>query len=76
VTGGGSSGGKPRLEVLHAEDVHAAEIAEFIRCVWDPKATPESVVSSPANATEQTVAEPGVPPPIWMSARRLTSEPT
>lgn len=59
--------GAPRLEIVEARDLHAAEVAEFIRLVWTPGATAESVLASRAAAAALNVAEPGVPPPTWIA---------
>lgn len=61
--------GAPRLEVVRADDAHAAPIAEFIRQVWTPSATAESVAASRADAAAGNVAEPGVAPPTWIAMR-------
>ena len=55
------------LEVVRADDIHAAEIADFIRLVWNPAATPESVVAGRAEAAKYNDAEPGVPPPTYIA---------
>lgn len=57
----------PKLEILRAEDRHAAELAAFIREVWDPGSTPESVLAGRAKGAAQNVAEPGVAPPTWIA---------
>jgi hypothetical protein len=64
---GRPAGGAPRLEVLRAEDRHAAEIADFIRQIWDPRATAEAVVAARQQEAARNVAEPGVAPPTWIA---------
>lgn len=59
--------GAPKLEVVQAGDAHAAEIAEFIRQIWDAGATPESVATARREGAARNVAEPGVPPPTWIA---------
>ena len=63
TTGGGTSA----LEVLESDDRHAPEIAEFIRTIWNPAATPESVIRSRAEEAARNRAEPGVPPPTFIA---------
>lgn len=67
VTAGRGAGGSPRLEVIRVEDAHAPEVAQFIRAVWTPSATAESVLAGRAEAAARNVAEPGVPPPTWIA---------
>jgi hypothetical protein len=43
------------------------ELAEFIRRVWDPGATGESVLAARAEGAARNVAEPGVAPPTWIA---------
>jgi len=62
-----TSGGAARLEIVEATDEHAAEVAEFIRAVWNPSATAASVIASRSTAAARNVAEPGVPPPTWIA---------
>lgn len=62
-----SGGGAPKLEVLQASEAHGAEIAAFFRAVWDPSATPDSVINAGREAAARNVAEPGVPPPTWIA---------
>jgi GNAT superfamily N-acetyltransferase len=69
VTDQGSASGAPRLDVVQVVDTHAEVLAEFIREVWDPRATPESVMASRREASARNVAEPGVPPPTWIALR-------
>ena len=59
--------GRSRLEIVPAEDRHAAEIADFLQATWSPEATPESVVRSRAAAASRNLAEPGAPPPTWIA---------
>lgn len=61
------SGRGARLEVVRADDGHAAEVAEFIRGVWDPEATADSVLAARAAGANRNWAEPGVPPPTWIA---------
>lgn len=63
------SHGTPKLETIQAEDEHAGIVAEFIRAVWNPAATPESVVRSRAEEAARNRAEPGVPPPTFISVQ-------
>ena len=60
-------GGTARLEVMEADDRHAPAVAEFIRSVWTPEATAESVVRSRADGAAGNVAEPGKPPPTFIA---------
>jgi len=57
----------PRLETLLVEDHHAPLLAEFIRTVWDPAATTESVRAARHAEALANVAEPGVAPPTWIA---------
>lgn len=59
----------PRLEIVEASDSHAAGIAEFIRAVWTPEATTDSVIAARIHGALHNVAEPGVPPPTWLAVR-------
>lgn len=59
----------PRLEIVQADDSHAAGIAEFIRAVWTPSATTESVLASRIEGAARNEAEPGVAPPTWLAVR-------
>lgn len=59
----------PRLEIVRADDAHAAAIAEFIREVWTPTATADSVLAARRRGAEHNDAEPGVPPPTWLALR-------
>lgn len=59
--------GKPRLEIVRATDEHATPIAAFIREVWDPAATPESVIAARHRLAGENVAEPGVIPPTYIA---------
>jgi len=59
----------PKLEVLEADERHAAEVASFIRQVWDRSATAEGVIAARRDAATRNVAEPGVPPPTWIALR-------
>jgi predicted N-acetyltransferase YhbS len=61
------SGGTSQLEVVESDDRHAPAIAEFIRAIWNPEATPESVVRSRADGAVRNLAEPGVPPPTFIA---------
>ncbi|HEY8509801.1 MAG TPA: GNAT family N-acetyltransferase [Steroidobacteraceae bacterium] len=54
---------RARLEIVLAEDEHAELIAAFIRQVWDPHATAESVLAARRADAEANVAEPGLAPP-------------
>ena len=60
------SGGAPRLEIVEATDEHAAEVAEFIRAVWNPSATAARRCVAVGGGALNT-AEPGVPPPTWIA---------
>ena len=60
----------PRLEVVRAEDRHADLLAEFIRQVWDPTATAESVLASRNDGAAHNVAEPGMAPPTWIAIQQ------
>lgn len=60
-------GGSAPLETVRVEEAHAAALAEFIRVIWNPQATAESVLASRAVEAEHNVAEPGVPPPTWIT---------
>jgi hypothetical protein len=58
-----------RLEVLEARDEHAGQLAQFIRTVWNPLSTADSVVTARAQAAARNVSEPGIPPPTWIALR-------
>jgi GNAT superfamily N-acetyltransferase len=60
----------PRLEIARAEEGHAESVAEFFRQVWDPQATPESVIAARREAAALNVAEPGTPPPTWIALQQ------
>ncbi len=64
---GRPAGTASRLEVVRVEEAHATALAEFIRLVWNPEATPESVLASRVTEARRNVAEPGVPPPTWIA---------
>lgn len=64
-----SGAGAPRLQIVEADESHIASIAEFIRQVWTPSATAESVAASRADAAASNVAEPGAAPPTWIAVR-------
>lgn len=55
------------LEIVRAENRHAPELAEFIRVVWSPDATSESVQAARNEEAAHNVAEPGVAPPTWIA---------
>lgn len=65
-----TAGGVSRLEIVRASEEHAEALAEFIREVWTPSATAESVLSGRAAGAAANVAEPGVPPPTWLAIRQ------
>lgn len=58
-----------RLEVIRAEDNHSELLAEFIRQVWDPGASAESVMAARGTEAARNVAEPGVAPPTWIAVQ-------
>ncbi len=57
------------MEIVQADDTHAAAIAEFIREIWTPTATADSVLAARRTGAEHNEAEPGVPPPTWLALR-------
>lgn len=58
-----------RLTVVLAEERHAPAVAAFIRTVWTPTATAESVAAAWAEEARTNTAEPGVVPPTWIALR-------
>lgn len=58
-----------KLEIVRADDSHAEALAEFIRIVWDPAATADSVRAARAAGARNNVAELGVAPPTWIAIR-------
>lgn len=58
-----------RLVVVRADDSHAGAIAEFIRQVWTPSASTDSVTRARAESAASNVAEPGVAPPTWIAIK-------
>lgn len=67
MTGSRPGRATARLEIVPADERHAEPIAEFLRQVWNPGATPESVVAARREAARLNVAEPGTPPPTWIA---------
>jgi GNAT superfamily N-acetyltransferase len=48
---------------------HAALVADFLRQVWDPKATPDGVLEGRAAAAAVNTIAPGEPPPTFLFLR-------
>lgn len=55
-----------RIATAPATEGHAEAVATFLREVWDPDATADSVVTGMRNAAHANVAAPGVHPPTTL----------
>lgn len=55
--------------VVRMDAAHAPLVAEFLRQVWDPEATPDSVLAGRRDAAATNTAEPGQPPPSFLFLR-------
>jgi predicted N-acetyltransferase YhbS len=56
-----------KLQIVAMTDAHAAPVAEFIRQVWDPDATADSVIAARQRLAAENVAEPGRPLPTFLA---------
>lgn len=60
------TGTASRIEVVRVADEHFGALADFYRHVWDPKATPDGVAASRAEAARRNPVTPGEAPPTWL----------